>query len=99
MNEMTVQLTETGAFNVVASYKPPPPPVLPRSVYLRCTSDGASISALSLIIPSLSDGNARRLATALRKAADKLEAKEVSAQAGTRDDPGIVIDMLPVMSK
>lgn len=99
MSEITIQLTETGALSLFAKFKPPPPPVLPRSVYLEFTTDGAAVTALTLTLPSLSPRNAKRLASMLRKTADKLESKAAITRAGSADDPGVVVDLMPVMSK
>ena len=97
MSDLSYYLTETGSL-IVASSKKPPPPLFPKRVYLQCDSDGASVSAVYMTLPSLSARNAKRLATALRKAADMLESKEVVQQAGTAGDPGVRIDLSAVMS-
>lgn len=99
MSKITVQLTETGALSLFAKFKPPPPPVLPRSVYLEFDTDGDGVTALSLTLPSLSVRNAKKLAATLRKVADRYESKAALTRAGSVDDPGVVIDLMSVMSK
>jgi len=51
-----------------------------------------------LTVPSLYERNAKKLAAALRKAADALESKEVLQQAGTEGDKGVKIDLSSVMN-
>lgn len=97
MNELNIQISERGALSVSAGFKPPPPPVIRNNLYLQCTSDGASVSALSLIVPSLSKKQAVELAEAFRKAADTIVSPAVVRRAGSAKDPGVVIDLLPVM--
>ena len=97
MSDLSFYLTDTGNL-IVASSKKPPPPVFPNRIYVQCTSDGTSVSAVSLTGPSLYERNAKKLAAALRKAADALESKEVLQQAGTEGDKGVKIDLSSVMN-
>lgn len=97
MGNLTLRLSDTGNLSV-APFRTPPPPIIKNSVYLQCTSDGASVSALSMTVPSLSERNANKLAVVLRKAADLLESKDVVLQAGTKGDKGVKIDLMAVMA-
>ena len=97
MNELNLHISERGAFSVSATFKPPPPPVIRNNLYLQCTSDGVSVSALSLIVPSLSKKQALEFAEVLRQAADAIVSPAVVRRAGSAKDPGVVIDLLPLM--
>ena len=98
MKNLTVQIDESGAMNVTAARRPPPP-VYPNSVYLQCSADDAAIVALSLTIPSLSSRSAATLADALRKAADELVSPATVRRAGSPKDRGVVIDLMSIMSE
>ena len=99
MSDFTAQVTSKGALSLVFSKKPPPPPVIGNNLYLRCSADDGSVGALTLIVPSLSKRDAGILAETLRKAADELVAPTTIRRAGSPKDPGVEIDLLPVMSK
>lgn len=99
MRDITAELNETGSILVAAGYRPPPPPVIRNRLYVRCISDGDSVSALTLTIPSLSRRQAAELAETLQKAAEALVSPSTIGQAGSADDPGVVIDLMPVMAK
>ncbi len=98
MRDLTMRLSEMGHLSVASSRRPPPP-IITNSVYLQCSADDAAISALSLTVPSLSKRNAATLADALRKAADELVSPATVRRAGSPKDPGVVIDLMSIMSK
>jgi hypothetical protein len=96
MADLTLILTAQGSM-ILSPFPQPPPPIIHNSVCLKCTTDGASVSAVSLIVPSLSKKQAVELAEAFRKAADTIVSPAVVRRAGSAKDPGVVIDLLPVV--
>jgi hypothetical protein len=98
MSDLTLQVTESGTLSV-ASWKKPPPPVIPKSVYVQCSSDSGSVSAASLTIPSLGSRQAKAMAAILREVADKLESPAVIKRAGSPRDSGVKIDLMAVLGK
>jgi hypothetical protein len=98
MPDLTARLDEYGSMTL-ASSRQPPPPVIPRSVYLQSSSDSGSISAVSLVVPSLSKRQAEQVADVLRKAADELMSPAVVRRAGSSKDPGVTVDLSAVMVK